>query len=156
MGEEHCHCNNGYNHHIVPHAPYCRTLRRGHNEIVPAASFHGYGLAMARARNDEPYEPRSTIKKVVHKEHRGICTSTREFTKTHEAGHFVDEKSGKLGFKEEVTYVSSYEPGGCNSTEYKSEVKFQNVTVFPGNNPKTTDPRTNKSKGLHVFRCCFS
>lgn len=88
-----------------------------------------------------------TSTKTVYKDQ---CSgSSYTFNKTHKGGEFVDGRSGRYGYKEELAYKSSVKVGdawtGCTE-DYQTEVKFKKITTYPStSNSKRFCPYSKSS-----------
>lgn len=81
--------------------------------------------------------------------------SSYSFSKKHKGGEFIDGRSGRYGYKEEVSYKSSVKVDdawtGCTD-EYQTEVKFQKTTTYPStsSNSKRFSPYSKSSKSKRI------
>lgn len=74
---------------------------------------------------------------------------SEQFTKHHKAEEFVDKHSGRLGFKEQVTYKSTHKVNDKvqgSTTEYETQVKFKK-TVYP--NKSASKSKCNYNNAIY-------
>lgn len=115
----------------------------GYCEVVPS---NQYSSSSSRGRYlNESSELESSTKSVVKGDN---ARSSRNFSESYKSEEFVDKSTGRLGYKEEAKYSSTYkyddvERGYTN--EYQTQVKFKHV-AYP-----MKDSSNNNSKRVDYY-----